>query len=76
VTVPDRSDGKHAAIGIGDLRAKLLLVVLCLIWGVSWPVMKIALEDIPPLSMRAMSAGVFQLRDLGARHESGGMAVT
>ena len=57
MTVRDRSDKKHAAIGIGDLRAKLLLVVLCLIWGVSWPVMKIALEDIPPLSMRTMSAG-------------------
>ena len=57
MTVRDRVDGKHAAIGVGDLRARLLLVILCLIWGISWPVMKIALEDIPPLSMRTMSAG-------------------
>ena len=57
MTVRDRFDGKHAAIGVGDLRARLLLVILCLIWGISWPVMKIALEDIPPLSMRTMSAG-------------------
>ena len=57
VTVRDRFDGKHAAIGVGDLRARLLLVILCLIWGITWPVMKIALEDIPPLSMRTMSAG-------------------
>jgi drug/metabolite transporter (DMT)-like permease len=56
VTVRDRSDGKHTAIGVGDLGAKLLLVMLCLIWGISWPLMKIALDDIPPLSMRAMSA--------------------
>ena len=31
--------------------------MLCLIWGISWPMMKVALEDIPPLSMRTMSAG-------------------
>jgi drug/metabolite transporter (DMT)-like permease len=29
-----------------------MLVLLCLIWGVSWPVMKIALEEIPPFTMR------------------------
>ncbi len=57
MTVRDRSDAKRAAIGVGDLRASLMLVILCLIWGISWPVMKIALEDIPPLSMRTMSAG-------------------
>lgn len=40
-----------------ETRAKLLLVLLCLIWGVSWPVMKIALEEIPPFTMR-MSSGL------------------
>ena len=31
-------------MGVGDIRAKLMLVLLCLIWGVTWPAMKIALE--------------------------------
>jgi drug/metabolite transporter (DMT)-like permease len=56
VTVRDRADGKQGAM-VGDLRAGILLVILCLIWGISWPIMKIALLDIPPLSMRTLSAG-------------------
>jgi drug/metabolite transporter (DMT)-like permease len=39
----------------GDIRGKLLLVALCLLWGTTWPVMKVALQDIPPLSMRTMT---------------------
>jgi hypothetical protein len=27
----------------GDVQAKLMLVALCLLWGVTWPAMKIAL---------------------------------
>jgi drug/metabolite transporter (DMT)-like permease len=46
------------APGTDDVRARLLLIVLCLIWGVTWPVMKIALNEIPPLSMRAATAGI------------------
>lgn len=46
----------HSDAG-GDVQAKLMLVVLCLLWGVTWPIMKIALADIPPLSMRTMTAG-------------------
>lgn len=42
----------------GDVGAKLMLVLLCLIWGITWPVMKIALEEIPPLSMRTCAAGI------------------
>jgi len=56
VTVQKHNHSKRVAAGVGDMRAKLMLLVLCLIWGISWPVMKIALEDIPPLSMRTMSA--------------------
>jgi len=41
-----------------DARAKLMLVLLCIIWGVSWPVMRIALKEIPPFSMRTASAGL------------------
>ena len=36
---------------------RLMLVGLCLLWGVTWPLMKIALSDIPPLSMRTLTAG-------------------
>ena len=40
----------------GDIQAKLMLVALCLLWGVTWPAMKIALTEIPPLSMRTLTA--------------------
>jgi drug/metabolite transporter (DMT)-like permease len=33
-----------------------MLVALCLLWGVTWPAMKIALMEIPPLSMRTLTA--------------------
>jgi drug/metabolite transporter (DMT)-like permease len=56
VTVSGHPSAKTAATGAGEARAKLLLVVLCVLWGTTWPVMKIALEDIPPLSMRTMTA--------------------
>jgi drug/metabolite transporter (DMT)-like permease len=40
----------------GDAGAKLLLVLLCFVWGITWPVMRVALYEIPPFSMRATSA--------------------
>jgi len=46
------------AKGVGDIQARLMLVVLCLIWGLTWPMMKIALNEIPPLSMRTLTAGI------------------
>jgi drug/metabolite transporter (DMT)-like permease len=57
VTAGEHSHDRDAAAGASDIRAKLLLVVLCLLWGLTWPMMKIALQDIPPLSMRTMTAG-------------------
>jgi drug/metabolite transporter (DMT)-like permease len=33
-------------------RARLLLVILCLGWGVTWATMRIALTEVPPFSMR------------------------
>ena len=33
-------------------KARLLLIVLCLGWGTTWVTMRIALEEIPPFSMR------------------------
>jgi drug/metabolite transporter (DMT)-like permease len=32
-----------------------MLVLLCFVWGVTWPVMRLALFEIPPFSMRTMS---------------------
>jgi drug/metabolite transporter (DMT)-like permease len=57
VTVSPNSQRRPAAADTGDFRAKSLLVALCLLWGTTWPMMKIALEDIPPLSMRTLTAG-------------------
>jgi drug/metabolite transporter (DMT)-like permease len=34
------------------LKARLLLVVLCLGWGITWATMRISLTEIPPFSMR------------------------
>ena len=48
------SDGAHR----GDAGARLMLVTLCFIWGTTWPLMKVALEEIPPLSMRAVAAAL------------------
>ena len=44
-----------AALG-ADVQARLMLVLLCFIWGFSWPLMKVALYEIPPLSMRASTS--------------------
>ena len=56
MTVSPNSQRRLVAAGTGDIRAKSLLVALCLLWGTTWPMMKIALEDIPPLSMRTLTA--------------------
>jgi len=39
-------------------RARLMLVAVSLAWGVSWPALKIALNEIPPFSMRAGTSGL------------------
>ncbi|WP_298835562.1 DMT family transporter [uncultured Piscinibacter sp.] len=36
-------------------RQLALLVVLTLVWGLNWPIMKIGVTHFPPLSFRAMS---------------------
>jgi drug/metabolite transporter (DMT)-like permease len=35
-----------------DTTARIMLVLLCLGWGLSWSAMRVALVDIPPFSMR------------------------
>jgi len=41
---------------LGGFNAKLMLVFLSIAWGVTWPIMKLALLEIPPLSMRMATA--------------------
>jgi drug/metabolite transporter (DMT)-like permease len=38
-----------------EAGARLMLIVLCGVWGVTWPIMRIALREVPPLTMRATS---------------------
>lgn len=38
-----------------DTGARIMLVVLCIVWGVTWPIMRIALTEIPPFTMRTTS---------------------
>ena len=45
----------------GEIQARLMLVAICFIWGFTWPMMKIALNEIPPLSMRTLTAGIGML---------------
>lgn len=52
---PDRVPN---AASRADVGAQLMLVVLCLIWGVTWPLMRIALNEIPPFSMRTVTAAL------------------
>ena len=42
----------------GDGTAKLMLVMLSFVWGVTWPMMKIALLEIPPFSMRLATSAL------------------
>ena len=43
-----------------------MLVLLRLLWGINWTVMKISLQDIPPLSMRTISSAFAALTLLGS----------
>src|SRR6266705_4701918 len=47
-------------------KARVFLVLLCLSWGITWPMMKIALDEIPPFSMRvsSLTLGVVTLTSL------------
>ncbi len=55
MTIENGAAGAHHPTG-GDVAARLMLVAMCLIWGVTWPLMKIALSEIPPLSMRTLTS--------------------
>jgi drug/metabolite transporter (DMT)-like permease len=51
-------DWAPPAASHADVGARLMLVILCFIWGVTWPLMKIALYEIPPFSMRTVTAAL------------------
>ncbi|MGE8396411.1 MAG: DMT family transporter, partial [Comamonas sp.] len=38
-----------------SLRQIILLVLLTVVWGINWPIMKIGVQHFPPLSFRAVS---------------------
>jgi len=38
-----------------DTGARLMLVALCVVWGITWPIMRIALSEVPPFTMRTTS---------------------
>ena len=42
----------HAHSLSESTKARLLLVVLCIGWGTAWVTMRMALDEIPPFSMR------------------------
>jgi drug/metabolite transporter (DMT)-like permease len=52
VNNPDRA---KAAMAGRDPVARLMLILLCCVWGFTWPIMRIALSEVPPLTMRALS---------------------
>ncbi len=41
-----------------DTTAKLMLVALGFAWGLTWPAMRVALDEIPPFSMRVLTLGL------------------
>src|SRR5689334_16476309 len=52
---PDQSEHQTSLPGASRsdlIKGRLYLVLLCLGWGGTWPMMRIALTDIPPFSMR------------------------
>ncbi len=55
VTVAEKQQLRRSGRS-ADVRSRLMLVTLCLIWGLTWPMMKISLNAIPPLSMRTLTA--------------------
>jgi len=47
-----------SAHDVGNPTARIMLVTVSLAWRLSWPAMKIALNEIPPFSMRVGTSGL------------------
>jgi drug/metabolite transporter (DMT)-like permease len=56
----------YMPVAANAIKARVFLVLLCLGWGITWPMMKIALDEIPPFSMRvaSLTLGVATLTSL------------
>jgi drug/metabolite transporter (DMT)-like permease len=52
---PDPASEVAAA---SDGGARLMLAALCVVWGATWPIMRIALNEVPPFTMRTISVFV------------------
>ena len=52
MTSPDRIGEATAGAETG---ARLMLIALCCVWGCTWPIMRIALSEVPPFTMRTTS---------------------
>jgi drug/metabolite transporter (DMT)-like permease len=48
----------HAPQSTTDTTAKLMLVALSFCWGLTWPAMRLALDEIPPFSLRVVTLGL------------------
>jgi drug/metabolite transporter (DMT)-like permease len=48
----------HAPSSKTDTTAKLMLVALGFCWGLTWPAMRIALDEVPPFSLRVVTLGL------------------
>jgi len=38
-----------------EAGARLMMIALCVVWGSTWPIMRIALREVPPFTMRTTS---------------------
>jgi len=56
VTLQENREAPPATTGGSDIQGRPMLVLLCFLWGLSWPMLKIALTGLPPLSMRTLTA--------------------
>ena len=64
--------GRELPIG-----ARVALVMLTVIWGLSWPIMRVALAEIPPFSFRVLTSGLGALTLISyAKFRGDRMAVT
>jgi drug/metabolite transporter (DMT)-like permease len=48
----------HAPQQKHDTTATLMLIALGFCWGLTWPAMRISLDEIPPLSLRVVTLGI------------------
>jgi drug/metabolite transporter (DMT)-like permease len=48
----------HAPQSTTDRTAKLMLVALSFCWGLTWPAMRVGLDEVPPFSMRVVTLGL------------------